>query len=63
MTSQADTLKVAQADVVTIGQMIGDARRGRVFGSPSPLELVRRSIRLMEQTAIRLRKSFRLEED
>ncbi len=62
MASQADTLKVAQADVVTIGQKIGDARRGRVFGAVAPRVQVKGAIRLLETTAQRLRKSFRLEE-
>ncbi len=63
MASQADTLKVVQADVVTIGQKIGDARRGRVFGAVAPAVLVKQSIWLLEHAARRLRKSFRLEED
>ena len=62
MTSQADTLKVAQLDVVTIGQKIGDARRDCVFGALAPKVQVQRAVQMMEQTARRLRKSFRLEE-
>lgn len=63
MTSQADTLKVAQADMVTMGQKIGEARRGQVFGALSPKVQVQGAVRMMEQTARRLRKSFGLEEE
>ncbi len=61
MASQADTLKVAEADMLTARQRISDARRGRVFGAPEPKVRVGVAIRMMEHTARRLRKSFGLE--
>ena len=61
MASQADTLKVAEADMVTARGMISDARRGRTFAAPEPKDNVRDAVRMLEQTAKRLRKSFRLE--
>lgn len=63
MTSQADTLKVAEADMVTARAKISDARAGQVFGGTPPKVQVRGAVRMMEQTARRLRKSFRLEEE
>ncbi len=63
MASKADTLKVAEADMVTVRGKISGARRGQVFGALSPEVQVRGAVRLMEQTARRLRKSFRLEEE
>ena len=62
MTSRADTLKIARADIVIIGSKISDAQQGRVFGQPEPAVAVRAAVSLMEQTALRLRKSFGLVE-
>ena len=62
MTSRADTLKIARADMVVVGSKIADAQQGRVFGQPNPKITVRDAVRMMEQTARRLRKSFGLHE-
>ena len=61
MVSRADTLKIARADIVIMGSKISDAQEGRVFGMPEPSIRVRDAVRMMEQTARRLRKSFGLE--
>ena len=61
MASQADTLKIARADIVIMGSNISDAQLGRVFGMPDPHIRVWAAVRMMEQTAQRLRKSFGLE--
>ena len=62
MTSRADTLKIARADIVIIGSKISDAQQGRVFGQPAPAVAVRHAVTMLEQTALRLRKSFGLVE-
>ena len=61
MTSRTDTLKIARADIVIMGSHISDAQQGRVLGMPEPSIMVRDAVRMMEQTARRLRKSFGLE--
>ncbi len=63
MTSRADTLKIARADMVIVGSKIADAQQGRVFGHSAPKIAVRDAVRMMEQTARRLRTSFGLHED
>lgn len=63
MASQADTLKIARADIMIIGNKISDAQQGQVFGMPGPKISVRDAVRMMEQTAGRLRKSFGLVEE
>lgn len=62
MVSQADTLKIARADITIIGNRIVDAQQGHVFGMPDPRVSVRRAVQMMEQTARRLRWSFRVED-
>ena len=62
MTSRADTLKIARADIVIIGSKISDAQQGRGLGRPDPAVTVRSVVSMMEQTALRLRKSFGLVE-
>lgn len=57
MASRADTLKIAQADVETIGHKIANARRGRVLFN-YPEREAEEAIRLLEKTARRLRKVF-----
>ncbi len=59
--SRANTLKIAQADVVTIGQHLANARREHTLFNV-PLSEAKAAIRLMEQNARRMRKAFRLEE-
>ena len=59
MVSKADTLIIAEAEMLTARQKINDARRGNSIGVPSPVVLVDQTIRLMEQTIRRLRKSFK----
>lgn len=59
MASRADTLKVAQADVVTISSKIASARLGRgMFRDPDGD--VEEAVRLLDKTTNRLRKSFGL---
>lgn len=61
MVSQADTLKIAEADMVTARGKISNARMGRTFGAPDPRDEVRDAVFMLGRTARRLRKSFRLE--
>ena len=61
MASQADTLKVAEADMLTARERISSARVGGGFGRPAPKVQVGVAIRMMEHTARLLRKSFGLE--
>ncbi len=61
MPSKADTLKIAEADMVTARGKLSAASQGQLFGSLPPKVQVRAAIRMMEQTARRLRKSFGLE--
>ncbi len=61
MASQTDTLKIARADIVTIGNKIATAQQGRIFGQLDPKITIRRAVQMMEQTTRRLRKSFKLE--
>jgi len=59
MASRADTLKIAQADVETIGRKIAKARQGRgMFVYPE--DEASDAIRLLERTARNLRKVFGL---
>lgn len=55
--SRADALKIAQADLVTIGNHVSKARQGRgVFNRPH--DEVESAIMLLERTATRLRRAF-----
>ena len=58
--SRADALKIAQADVETIGRHLSSARHPRtMFNRPS--EEAETAVMLLERTARRLRKAFGLD--
>ncbi len=59
--SQADDLKIAQADLVTIGNHVAKARQGRVMFN-RPRDEVESAVMLLERTAKRLRRAFHQEE-
>lgn len=61
MTSRADTLKVAQADIATISGHLSNARCERTMFN-RPLDEAKAAVRLLERTARRMRKVFELEE-
>lgn len=57
--SQADALKIAQADLTTIGNHVAKAQQGRGM---SPQDEVQSAVMLLERTAKRLRRAFHQEE-
>ena len=61
MVSKADTLKVALADTYTVRSHLHAASREYTMFNKPEAE-ARAAVRLLEKTARRLRKSFRLEE-
>ena len=62
MVSQGDTLKIARADMVSVSAKIGEAQHEKMIGNPRMKVTVQQVVWTMEQTAHRLRKSFKLEE-
>lgn len=60
MSSRADTLKIAQADIETVGRHLAAARRGRTWDN-NPVAEAGAAVRLLERTARRVCKSFGLE--
>ncbi len=55
--SRADTLKIAQADMVTINNHLSSARSPSTFYN-RPIDEAENAVMLLEQTARRLRKAF-----
>lgn len=62
MASRTDTLKIATADVETIGRHVANARRPRSIVN-YPEDEARSAVRLLERTARRIRKAFRMDEE
>ncbi len=61
MSNRADDLKIAQADLTTIGNHVAKARQGRV-GFTRPEDEVESAIMLLERTARRLKRAYHQEE-
>lgn len=59
MASRQDALKIAQADIETVGNHLATARRGRALFH-DPVDEARQAVRLLERNARRLRQAFGL---
>lgn len=60
--SRVNALKIAQADVVTIGKHLSNARSPRTLYNRPPDE-AETAVMLLERTARRLRKAFGFDEN
>ncbi len=63
MASQADTLKVAQADMDSVRTHLANARYAQRRSHRDLQPEVHTAVRLMERTARLVRKAFKLGED
>lgn len=60
--SRVDALKIAQADIETVGNHLANARRGRVLFH-DPVDETKQAVQILERTARRLRRAFGFDEE